>query len=368
VTARGLSERDQWALMQLLGVEIARTRQRHHYEKNRDKTTWASARALTPVQRSVLHHATLLVRRAIGPWALDRVRVYTKSEQTPCALGFYNPRNGDVAIHIDAIADRHVLLGTLLHEAAHRVGHRGGGRWTPVPDYGDRCRGFEQQLTEFAGLLLGYLADGGALPEPSELPDPPAAARSSAGRLSGADDPAVPVSRRELARLLTDQLPHALTAYGFANEQDMVASTAVHPDYLRTLTYPRPVGYRRLRGAGGRAWDYDKVALLAEAAGVRPPVVWLGYHLCEGPLHGRRREQWGKPGPWAKRMREATLRACGDLQTLGGGNAEQIPALRALVDGQIPAPTGDDSWQALARALMALERQRLGLDAGTQPS
>ena len=94
-----------------------------------------------------------------------------------------------------------------------------------------------------------------------------------------------------------------------------------------------------------------------------PPVVWLGCNLCEGPLHGRRREHWARPGPWAKKMRELTLRACTDLQALGGGYAEQVPALRALIDGQTPTPPSDDSWQQPARALVALERQRLGLTA-----
>ena len=360
VAASGLSARDQWAVMDLLGVEIARARQKRHYEKTRDKTTWVPERSLTPAQRTALTGTTRLVRRGIGPFALDRVRVYTHSEAASCALGFYNPRNGDVAIHVDALADRHVLLGTLLHEAAHRVGHRGGGRWIPVPDYGDRTRGFEDLLSEFAALLLGYLADGGTLPDPV---DPPDRAPAAGGRRSRADDPAVPLSRRELARLLTDRLPHALAAGGFATEQDLVASTAVHPEYWRTLTTsPRPAGYRRMMGAGGRAWNYDKVALLAEAAGVHPPVVWLGYNLCEGSMHGRRREQWGRPGQWAKQMRDLTLRACADLETLGGAYAEQIPALHALVNGHTPAPTGDDSWQAPARALVALERQRLGLD------
>jgi hypothetical protein len=365
VRAPGLSTRHQWAVMELLGVEVARARQKHHYEKTRDKTTWIPERSLTPGQRTVLSDARQLVCRAIGPFALDRVRVYAESEETPCAQGFYNPRNGDVAIHHDTLADRHVLLGTLLHEAAHRVGHRGGGRWIPAPDYSDRCRGFEAMLSEFAALLLGYLADGGALPDPVDTPE---RAPGPGGRRRGADDPAVPVSRRELARLLTDRLPHALAAGGFATVKDLVAATAVHPEYWRTLTSPRPAGYRRRMGAGGRAWNYDKVALLAEAVGVHPPVVWLGYNLCEGPLHGRKSDQWGQPGPWAKRMRDLTLRACTDLEALAGPYAEQTPALRALVNGQTPAPTGDDSWQIPARALVSLERQRLGLDIGVQPT
>jgi hypothetical protein len=291
--------------------------------------------------------------------------VYAHSEEMSCTLGFYNPRNGHVAVHLDTLSDRHVLLGVLLHEAAHRVGHRGGGRWIPVPDYSDRCRGFENLLTEFAALLLGYLADGDPLPDPVDRPD---RAPAAGGRLPGADDPAVPVSRRELARLLADRLPDALTAGGYATVKELVAATAVHPEYWRTLTSPRPAGYRRKMGAGGRAWDYDKVALLAEAAvGVHPPVVWLGYNLCEGAMHGRKREHWGQPGPWAKRMRELTLRACTDLQALGGAYAQHIPALHALVNGQTSAPSGDDSWQAPVRALVALERQRLGLDAGVQP-
>jgi hypothetical protein len=363
VAAHGLPERDRWVVMALLGVEVARARQKRHYEKTQDKTTWVPDRSLTVAQRTAVADARHLVRRAIGLFAVDRVRVYAHSEANACVLGFYNARTGVLAVHRDALADRHLLLGTLLHEAAHRVAHRGGGRWIPVPDYSDRTRGFENMLTEFAGLLLGYLADGSTLPD---LVNPPQRAPAPGGRLSGADDPAVAVSRRELARLLTERLPHALAAGGFADLKDLVASTAVHPEYWHTLTHPRPAGYRRRMGAGGRAWDYDKVALLAEAVGVHPPVVWLGYNLCEGSMHGRRREQWGRPGPWAKRIRELTLRACAELETLGGAYAEQIPALRALVDGRTPAPTGDESWQAPARSLIVLERQRLNLTV--QPS
>jgi hypothetical protein len=174
------------------------------------------------------------------------------------------------------------------------------------------------------------------------------------------------VTRRELAHLITDRLPHALTAGGFTDAKDLVASTAVHPDVWRTLTNPRAAGFRASMGRG-RAWNYDKIALLAEALGVHTPVVWLGYNLCEGAMLGRRRERWGQPGPWSKTMREATERACTDLETLGGAYAEQVPALRALLTGQTPAPTGDDSWQAPARELIALERTRLGVIADAQP-
>lgn len=358
VTASGLPEYQQRTVMELLGVEIARTRQRTHYERHRNKTTWVPEKSLTAGERAVLAETRQLVGRAIGGFALDRVRVYADSEQEPCAAGFYTPATGDVAIHREILTDRHQTLLTLLHEAAHRVGHRGGGRWMPIPDYHDRSRGFEHVLSDFGAHLLGYLADGRPLPEPAHHDDsPPTTGR----RRSAADDPAVPAIRRELARLLTDQLPHALVTGGFTDEKDLVASTAVYPGYWRTLTRPRPVGWRPRQGGAG-AWEYDKVALLAEAAGLHPPVVWLGYHLCEGAMHGRGRKDWGKPGRWAKRMRDAIDRACTDLEALGGGYAQQIPALRALADGTTPAPNGDDSWQAPAHALLALERQRLHLD------
>ncbi|MCW6004321.1 ATP-binding protein [Micromonospora sp. CPCC 205371] len=357
VAARGLGQYEQRAVMELLGVEVAKARQTRHYDRTRGKTTWVAERSLTPAERAVLADARRLVRAAIGPFALDRVRVYSDSEERPCAQGFYSSRTGDVAIHRDILTDRHETLLTLIHEAAHRVGHRGGGRWLPIPDYHDRTRGFEHLLSDFAAQLLGYLADGSALPDPADLPEPTPTTRR---RAPAADDPAVPASRRELAHLLLDQLPHALTAGGFASEKALVASTAVHPDYWRTLTHPKTAGHRQQRG--GRAWDYDKVALLAEATGIHPPVVWLGYHLCEGAMHGRTRQNWGKPGPWAKKMREEIARACTDLEALGGAYAQQIPALQALACGKTPAPTGEDSWQAPARALVALERQRLGLD------
>ncbi|GAB3861823.1 hypothetical protein ACFPIJ_56490 [Dactylosporangium cerinum] len=364
VSASGIPALQEHALMALLGVELARARQQQHYERNRGKTTWVNEQDLTAQERGTLTDTTSLVRRAIGAFALDRVRVYSASEETPCASGFYTPTTGDVAIHRDTLADRQQTLSTLLHEAAHRVGHRGGGRWHPIHDYADRSRGFENLLSDFAGLLLGYLADGGTLPDVPEQPASPSgqAPQRRRVRLSGADDPAVPISRRDLAHLLLDRLPHALVGGGFTNAADLVASTAVDPRYWRLMTDPKTAGFRRTQGVS-TAWDYDKVAVLAEAVGVHPPVMWLGTNLCEGPLYGIARRRWNEPGRrWARRIRDLVSTACTDLEALGGGYAEQVPALRALTEGRTPTPAGEDSWQAPVRALIALERQRLHLD------
>ncbi|XVV10905.1 hypothetical protein ACQP2X_39615 [Actinoplanes sp. CA-131856] len=353
VTAKGLSSYLQRSLMTLLGVEVAKTRQSHHYERTRNKTTWVPDKQLSADERAALTTGRDLVRQAIGPFALDRVRVYSASEESPCADGFYTPVTGDTAIHRDALIDRHRTLLVLIHEAAHRVGHRGGGRWLPIGDYADRTRGFENQLSDFAALLLGYLADGGQLPDPVAAPESTGQQR----RLAPADDPAIPAVRRELAHLIADRLPQALTDGGFRDDKDIVASTAVAPNFWRILTRPKVAGHPRRNST----WDYDKIALLATAVGLHPPVVWLGYHLCEGPTQGRTRPKWGQPGRWAPKVCDAINRACTDLERLGGAYAEQIPALRALADGTIPAPYADDSWHAPARRLLGLERERLGL-------
>ncbi|WIN00036.1 hypothetical protein ACTOB_003711 [Actinoplanes oblitus] len=367
VTAAGLPEHLRFALMDRLGVQLARIRRARHYERTRGRTTWVADKSLTTDERTVLTSARQLIRRAIGPFAIDRVRVYSKSESSPCASGFYSPATGDIAISRSVLAQRPRTLHVLLHEAAHRVAHRGGGRWLPILDYGDRSRGFENMLCDFGTLLLGYLADGTALPELDVDVDVDPVPALRQRRTAAADDPAVPAVRRELAHLLTARLPHALAAGGFTDEKDLVASTAVDFDYWRTLTRPKTIGHRQQRG--GRAWDYDKVALLAEAAGLHPPVVWLGYHLCEGPLYHRPRERWGtSSGPWTKNMRESTLRACTNLLKIGGSYADQVPALRDLAEGRTPAPGGDDSWHAPARALLALERSRLALDAVSSPN
>jgi hypothetical protein len=357
LTAAGLPSYLQRSLMDLLGVEVAKTQQTRHYERARNKTTWVPDRELTAAERATLIAGRDLVRRAIGPFALDRVRVYSASEQSPCADGFYTPSTGDTAIHRDVLADRHLTLLVLIHEAAHRVAHRGGGRWLPTADYQDRTRGFEYRLSDFAAVLLGYLADG--TPLPAAVDEPVRTDRQP--RLAPADDPAVPAVRRELAHLLADRLPGALADGGFRDAKDLVASTGVHPDYWRTLTQPKVAGHRQQRG--GRAWDYDKNALLATAAGVHPPVVWLGYHLCEGPLHGRPRTKWGQPGRWAKKMRDAVERACIDLEKLGEPYAQHVPALRALAEGRTLAAMDDDRWHAPARSLIAAERRRFGLDS-----
>ncbi|GGN38086.1 hypothetical protein FHR83_005420 [Actinoplanes campanulatus] len=361
LTAAGLPSYLQRSLMDLLGVEVAKTQQTRHYERARNKTTWVPDRELTAAERATLTAGRDLVRRAIGPFALDRVRVYSASEQSPCADGFYTPSTGDTAIHRDVLADRHLTLLVLIHEAAHRVAHRGGGRWLPTADYQDRTRGFEYRLSDFAAVLLGYLAD--STPLPGAVDEPARTGRQP--RLAPADDPAVPAVRRELAHLLAERLPGALVDGSFRDAKDLVASTGVHPDYWRTLTQPKVAGHRQQRG--GRAWDYDKNALLATAAGLHPPVVWLGYHLCEGPLHGRPRAKWRQPGRWAKKMRDAIERACIDLEKLGEPYARHIPALRALAEGGTPAGMHDDSWHAPARSLIAAERRRLGLHSPQPP-
>ncbi|MDG4803635.1 hypothetical protein [Micromonospora sp. WMMD980] len=361
----GLPGHQQAAVMGLLGVEMARARQQRHHTRNRNRTTWVTLKKLTGPEREVLRESYDLVRRAIGPFALDRVKVYDHSDEAPCAEGFYRPLTGDIAIHRDALTNRHRTRLVLLHEAAHRVAHRGGGPFTPVQDYYDRSRGFEHMLCEFAARLLALLADGNGLPAldttSTDGQDGASTTKTPArrGRNWRADDPSVPAVRRDLAHLLLDQLPHALAAGGFRDAKDLVASTAVYPGYWRLLTNPRPVGYRPVRG--DQAGDYDNVALLAEAAGLHPPVVWLGYHLCEGPIRGRRRETWGRPGPWTGKTRTAITRACTDLTALGGVYAEQVPALQALADGSTAAPLDDDTWHQPARTLLSVERRRLNL-------
>ena len=359
VSAPGLPEHQMWPFMALLGVEVARIRQRQQVDRARRTTVWVADRDLTPAQRTALADAVTLIRRAIGGFALDRVRVYAHSEERACTLGFYDSGSGTVAVRLDALAERRRLLMVLMHEAAHRVAHRGGGIFLPVRDFQDRERGFEQVLSDFAALLLEYLADARPLPALDDTPAPPPVPR----RRVGMHDPAVPLVRRQLARLVTDRLPHALAAGGFADIRALVHSTAVHRDYWRVLENPKPLGYRR--AWGGTAWHYDKLALLAEALGVHPPVVWLGYNLCEAPFHGRHRDNWDKPGAWSATARQLTQRACTDLEALGGVYAEQVPALRALLDGTTPTPKDDEGWQAPVLALIAAERQRLGLPQPT---
>jgi hypothetical protein len=170
VTTPGLPRHLQTAVLTLLGVEAPRVRQARHYERTHGKTTWIADKDLTDRQRDRLRDGVDLVRRAIGPHAIARVRVYSDSEENPCARGFYRPSTGEVAIDVEVLTDRHDTLLVLLHEAAHRVGHLGGGGRIPSREYGDRSRGFEHTLSDFAAQLLGRLADAGALPDPVAVP------------------------------------------------------------------------------------------------------------------------------------------------------------------------------------------------------
>ena len=348
--------------MDLLGVEIARTRQQRHYEKTRDKTTWVPDRALTAAQRTALADAI-----AAGPPGHRRVRPRP-------GPGLLRQRGMPVRGRVLQPAHRRrrrppstrsptgtCLLVVLLHEAAHRVGHRGGGRWTPIPDYHDRMPRLRDACSATSPRSCWT-----TWPTAAPCPTPPTRRRRRRRhrrRRSGADDPAVPVSRRELARLLTDRLPHALAARRVRRRNDLVASTAVHPDYWRTLTNPRPAGlpppaWARAAGPG----TTTRSPCSPKRSGSTRPWSGSATTSAKAPCTAAAANSGASPARGRRRMRELTLRACTDLEALGGAYAEQVPALRALVDRPDPAPTGDDSWQAPARALIALERQRLGLD------
>ena len=159
---------------------------------------------------------TVACPRDLAEEAIGRFRALTEP-------GYRAPATSGACVH--------KLLGTLLHEAAHRVGHRGGGRWIPVPDYGDRTRGFEDLLSEFAALLLGYLTDGGTLPDPVHPPERAPAAR---GRRSRADDPAVPLNQYRLTLVRRRSRPTASSG--------SAAAGSVHSLNFSTIQASWPTG------------------------------------------------------------------------------------------------------------------------------
>ena len=228
----------QTALMDLLGVEIARTRQTTPLRTQ--PATRPPGSPSTPHRRRTHRLLSTLRtwsagRSARSPWTGSRCT--PQSDESPCADGFYNPRTGDVAIHRDALTDRHRTLLVLLHEAAHRVGHRGGGRL-------DRRPGLPRPQPAASSACSATSLPGCSATSPTALPyresRRPVLAADRAVGIAGPTTRRVPAVRRELAHLLADQLPHALAAGGFATAKDMVASTAVYPDYWRTLTQPAP--------------------------------------------------------------------------------------------------------------------------------
>lgn len=113
------------------------------------KARFVARDKLDRADRARMTRAVRAARRRFGPDAVGRLRVFTEAPDGQERWeGFYDPETGDIALHINVLADDQTLCATLAHEMAHRMAHRSGSDWT------DRTRGFETALSQLAGAAL----------------------------------------------------------------------------------------------------------------------------------------------------------------------------------------------------------------------
>lgn len=103
---------------------------------------------LTADERKVLSRQVRLLRKRYGADSVAVVKVFSHTDEVACAEGLYDPHNGHISVHRDVLCNEQHLAATLVHEVAHRIAHRRGVSWE------DRTRGFENVLSELAGIAL----------------------------------------------------------------------------------------------------------------------------------------------------------------------------------------------------------------------
>lgn len=333
-----LDQHSHGALMHLLGVELARAAQVTNARRSANKTRYVRLDQLTAAERDTLEGEAARLRGIFGAAAIGKLKVFTETtnDALVCADGFYSPADGSISVLRDVLADPVRTLEVLAHEVAHRRGHQSGR------EYGDRTRGFEHELT---AMLAGALR---LVPDEART-----VIGDAAAPLASQGPPRVRVA---LAALIGEKLPDALRAAGVADEGQLSDSLALHRNYLRRLTNPRPAGWRTAPASMSPSIvaDFRKLDLLGGALGVTPGVLWLGHVLCDAPGYGRPQGA-ARGGAWGKRIATSAAAASADLRSRGGVHAAAADQLDRLISGEEDSAGDVEEWTAFALEVIAAE-------------
>ena len=149
-------------------------------ERKQRTTDWIAEAKLDATELRNLNEGIRIVR---GLWGPDAIKTYGVYETTSLegvgentALGFYQPHGGKIGIQRAVLADFEQTVSVLTHEAAHRLRHRGG---SGAYDYGDRTRGFEEQLEKMAASAALRLHALDQIPDPERAAAEAAEAQAS---------------------------------------------------------------------------------------------------------------------------------------------------------------------------------------------
>jgi len=284
-------------LMDLLGVTHTGGAVAKVARAQTQGTTYLPETKLTAAERAVLNGARQAAAAAFGPDSVGAVRVYTNTGRyLSCALGFYDPASGHIALAREVLAHQGTALEVLLHEMAHRICHQRG------TEYADRSRGFENQLGAMLAAAVSALTGAGD-PATGEKAAPDAPVVAAPAGLAAAAVP-IPRARELMAALMAARLPDACARAGLGKPSGSALMNAVglHAGLWSLLSKPKPARWRRSPGSTSPSVmiDYRVHEVLGGALGVPGPVLWLAHMLCEAERYDKRATAT-EPGPWTKK-------------------------------------------------------------------
>jgi hypothetical protein len=334
---------DYWEfeqLMKLLGVRSAgdlyrkpELRKRHKEQK----TLWLTVEQLTDAERENFERAVATVRAMWGSNAIAAVAPYKKTtEEGADDWGLYLPSNGKIGIHIGSLKTFKDALETLTHEAAHRLRHK-FSRYGHRQDYGDRTRGFEDQLVEMAATAAKRLSEAGLLPTSLAELEAEEAARD-----------------QHPADLACALMREQMKAKGFKTYTSLAEAAGVTPTNLKTI-----IKGTDTRGALSIPKPQNAKAV-AEALGVDWLPIFIATACCNAmSSHTRRHSDNRLYG----HSYTYTTRATAELRERGGRYAELADLIDTHARGEVPTPKDDDSWHAPYREVIESEIARMAAEA-----
>lgn len=351
---------------QALGIPSAAAIGKRRAKIKREITIWIADKDLTEAERAVLAEAIGIVRATWGKDALARVRVYseTKLESGECMefLGFYQPgAGGDVAIKRSQLASLDVALGTLTHESAHRLANKYPRRvGLAYSDYRDRSRGFEQALGTMAAMAARRLADAGvSAPELDDALDAQAAAEARGYKPKPGFIWKAHGDRwrlRSAPGIAYADLYNAALAKWAADNG--VATRNINSAFAAREFVP--VGsIRSLRDGGTAGREAQNAIDATKPLGLSGGVAWWATQGADFVADRYRLNPRSRHFP--KHWKPIWQGFLDEVASLGSDFAALVPALRAIAEGQVAVDLTDDAWQEPFKALVKIERTRVGL-------
>lgn len=349
-----MSAWDRDLLAKLLGIEPVKAKSRKSADSS--KPTWA--KTLTESQQSVLDEGIALVRKLYGNEALDKVKVFTKAGVASAYdpdhdwHGFYDPRTGLVAVHLEVLDSLADLMPVLIHESAHRIAHRCA--WLVgihgYVSYTDRSRGFEQVLHQMAAkAALATL--GGATAE-AEQPKRTVIPGMEWNTASATALP-MPVTSAQAANLVRARLED----WGKRNQ---VKPRGLVAEFSRQTFTSARVLSMLLKGNLKISGAYLQPILdLAQALDLDGPTLWWATVGAQG-----RYEYHYPSGSWRARTRFGVGKEAKVMFALmreQGVDEDLLAHLASMTEKKAALPE-DDSWLRPVRQLLQMQQSPQELD------